>query len=93
MYFALERAKKLTSELARYMRPSAVAVDGIRYKAGHFRDANDADDGAGDWQELVRGALWGGRDRRYWFRATAVTPEEFAVMTTQWRAEVPRSFG
>lgn len=78
MYFALERAKKLTSELARYMRPSAVAVDGIRYKAGHFRDANDADDGPGDWQELVRGALWGGRDRRYWFRATAVTPEEFA---------------
>lgn len=23
----------------------------------------------------------------------SVTPEEFAVMTTQWRAEVPRSFG
>jgi len=78
MYFALERAKKLTSELARYMRPSAVAVDGIRYKAGRFRDANDADNGAGDWQELLRGARWGGRYRRYWFKATAVTPKEFA---------------
>ncbi|WP_273327407.1 alpha-mannosidase [Vallitalea guaymasensis] len=78
MDITLERLKKITKELKKYIYSKRINIDKYLVKKGNYKNIEEVEKAETKWQEFNRGDFWGGIDSHFWFRTKVEIPEDFA---------------
>ena len=90
MYFAVERIKRILSELKEHTITNKIAIDSYRMKACNYGEFIYLKEKAEDWQVLSSGERWGGKDKHFWFKTTLEIPSEFHGRTVVYEVTTGR---
>ncbi|MBK1809471.1 alpha-mannosidase [Clostridium sp. YIM B02505] len=81
MYFAIERIKRILSELKDYSCINRLDIDNYKMKSCGYNDFLLLNEEADQWEDFKKGQLWGGKDKHFWFKKKIIIPKEYEGKT------------
>lgn len=77
MDFAVERIRRIITELKENIYPTTQQIEYFMFKEGAAQNGQGVDLDTTGWEKFYVGDSWGGKDKHFWFRAEVEIPEAF----------------